>query len=159
MTETPPEPNPDSILLTTKRTLGLDPDYTPYDGEIIVHINSVLANLNQLGLGPVGGMVIDGADATWTDFLVREEQTVPDPRLNHAKSYMHMRVKMLFDPPSVGYVLTAYEKMIQEAEWRLMVAQDDIINPLPPPEITNPDDLDEDFLADQHVIVLDGGAP
>lgn len=154
MTETPPEPDQDSILLTTKRSLGLEPDYTPYDGEIIIHINSVLANLNQLGIGPAGGLAITGTDETWDDFLVRVDELVADPRLNHCKSYMYMRVKMLFDPPGTGYVLTAYEKMIQEAEWRIMVAQDDIIHPLPPPVISEPYDI-----GGYEEIILDGGAP
>lgn len=153
MTEPPVETDPDSILLTTKRSLGLEADYSPFDGEIIIHINSVLATLNQLGIGPAGGMLVTGTDETWTDFLVRVSETIADPRLNHVKSYMHMRVKMLFDPPNVGYVLTAYEKMIQEAEWRIMVAQDDIINPLPPPDTTT------DPYTWYEEVVFDGGAP
>jgi hypothetical protein len=152
MTVTPPEIPAGSILQTTKTSLGLAADYTPYDAEIVIAINSVLANLHQLGIGPDGGMSIDGYAQTWDDFLVRVDELVGDPRLNHVKSYMHMKVRMLFDPPSVGYLVDAYNKMIQEAEWRIMVAQDDIINPLPPPPPPlNPLEIDE--------VVLDGGAP
>jgi hypothetical protein len=153
MTTTPPEPPAGSILQTTKTSLGLAFDYTPYDNEIIIAINSVLANLNQLGIGPDGGMSIDGYDQTWDDFLVRVDETVADPRLAHCKSYMHLKVKMLFDPPSVGYLVDANAKMIEEAEWRIMVAQDDVIHPLPPPPPrVIPWYEDED-------VVLDGGGP
>lgn len=153
MTVTPPDPDPDSILLTAKRSLGLEADYAPFDGELIIHINSVLANLNQLGIGPEGGMFITGVDETWSDFLVRVDELMPDPRLNHVKSYMQLRLKMLFDPPSTGYVVTSYEKMIQEAEWRIMVAQDDVIHPRTiPTEVVT-----DDVFVDE--VVLDGGAP
>lgn len=153
MTVTPPEPDPDSILLTTKTSLGLEAAYTPFDGELIIHINSVLANLNQLGIGPDGGMFITGMDETWSDFLVRVDELVPDPRLNHVKTYMTLKLRMVFDPPSTGYVVTSYEKMIQEAEWRIMVAQDDVIHPRTiPTEV-----VEDDVFVDE--VVLDGGAP
>lgn len=124
---------PNSILNDTKKALGLDPEYTPFDAEIIMHINSVLANLNQLGVGPETGLSIVGVNDGW-DELISDEK-----RLNNVKSYMYLKVRMLFDPPSVGYVLTSMEKMIEEAEWRIMVAQDDIIHVAPPrPVITPP---------------------
>lgn len=153
MTVTPPEYVPDSILQSTKKALGLTLDYTPFDAELVIHINSVLANLNQLGIGPDGGMLIEDETPTWSDFLRRVDEVVPDPRLNHVKSYVYMRVRMLFDPPSVGYLVTSYEKMILEAEWRIMVAQDDVIHPrapAPPPIIP--------WYVEQEV-VLDGGDP
>jgi hypothetical protein len=102
MTVTPPEIPAGSILQTTKTSLGLAADYTPYDAEIVIAINSVLANLHQLGIGPDGGMSIDGYAQTWDDFLVRVDELVGDPRLNHVKSYMHMKVRMLFDPPPLN---------------------------------------------------------
>lgn len=154
MTVTPPEADPDSILLTTKTSLGLEAAYTPFDGEIIIHINSVLANLNQLGIGPDGGMIVTGTDETWTDFLLRADELVSDPRLNHVKSYMFLRLKMLFDPPSTGYTVSAIEKMIQEAEWRIMVAQDDVIHPR-----TLPETVVYDEGASIEEVVLDGGSP
>jgi hypothetical protein len=132
----------------------LPADYTPFDGEILIHINSVLANLNQLGIGPEGGMFITGVDETWSDFLVRVDELVPDPRLNHVKSYMTLRLKMIFDPPSVGYLVTSYEKMITEAEWRIMVAQDDVIHPRTLPTTVV---YDEDASIEE--VILDGGAP
>lgn len=125
---------PNSILEETKQALGLAPDYTPFDAEIIMHINSVLANANQLGIGPDAGLLVVNSSDTWDELIGTEL------RLNHVKSWMFLKVKMLFDPPAVGYVLTAMEKMITEAEWRIMVAQDDIIHPAPPPVVVIPSD-------------------
>lgn len=125
-----------SILDDTKKALGLASDYTPFDTEIMMHLNSVLANLNQLGIGPELGLEVIGSMNTW-DELIGEEK-----RLNHVKSYIYLKVKMLFDPPNVGYVLTAMEKQIDQAEWRVMVAQDDIIHPAPPPVVVPIDPLE-----------------
>lgn len=152
-TPTPEQIAAESILTSTKSALGLAEDYTDFDAELILHINSVLANLHQLGIGPDGGFLIEDKNATWTQFLVRNEEIVADPRLNHVKSYMYQKVRMLFDPPTNQGVITAFEKMIEQAEWRIMVAQDDVINPLPPPTVTDPVDIFGDD------IVLDGGAP
>lgn len=153
MSEPTPEQLAESILTSTKSALGLAPDYTDFDPELILHINSVLANLHQLGIGPIGGFMITDDTATWTQFLLRTDEVISDPRLNHVKSYTYMKVKMLFDPPRLQSVLTAYEKMIEQAEWRIMVAQDDVINPLPPEPL--PDSVDE--FGDE--IILDGGSP
>lgn len=154
MTVTPPEPIPGSILQDTKASLGLAVDYTPFDAELIMHINSVLAILNQLGVGPAGGMSIDGDTQTWDDFLIRVDESVADPRLNDVKSYVSMRVKMIFDPPNLGYVITSWEKVLEELTWRIMVANDDAVHPLPPPVIEQPSDL-----RGYEELILDGGAP
>lgn len=114
---------PGSILVETKAALGLAADYTPFDPEIIMHINSVLSDLNQLGIGPEAGFEITDDSQTWTDFLADEL------RLNNVKSYVQLSVKMKFDPPSVGYVLTAMEKQLEKAEWRINVAREEITYP------------------------------
>lgn len=114
--------NEESILMTTKRTLGLAEDYTVFDEEIATHINSVFGDLHQLGIGPADGFEIESAEAKWEDF-------VDDPIFSGIKSYMTLRVKMLFDPPTLGYLITAYEKMIEKAEWRLNVAREDQLVP------------------------------
>lgn len=139
MTVTPTDPVvPNSILQTTKKALGLEADYTPFDPELIMHINSVLADLNQLGIGPTKGFMIEDASTTWDAFLiptvppVDPPVTASDPRFNAVKSYVFLRVRMIFDPPNVGYVLTAMEKLIEKAEWRIMAMREDIVNPPEP---------------------------
>ena len=107
-----------SILLTIKKMLGLEPDYTPFDTDIIVHINSALMVLRQLGVGPVTGFSITGSDETWDNYLDSPEM------LEAVKSYIFLKVKMLFDPPSSSSVLDAMKEQIAEYEWRLNVEVD-----------------------------------
>lgn len=116
----------DSILTTTKRTLGLAEDYTAFDQEIIMHINSVFGTLNQLGLGPTEGYEIVDATSEWSEFLppLASDPTKSDPRYNPVKSYMYLRLRLLWDPPQVGYVLTAFERQQEQLEWRLQVLAD-----------------------------------
>jgi hypothetical protein len=116
-----------SILTSTKKALGLSEDYTPFDPELIMHINSVLSEFHQLGIGPDAGFEITDETATWSDFLA------DDPRLNGAQSLLYLQVKMLFDPPTVGYVVTALEKQIEQKQWRLNTAREDIVHPVPDP--------------------------
>jgi hypothetical protein len=117
----------DSILNSTKKVLGLDEDYTSFDIDITMHINSVFSVLNQLGIGPANGFAIVDASAVWSDFLAS------DPRLNSAKTYVWLRVRMLFDPPTTSYLITAMEKQIAEFEWRLNTYREDTawVDPTP----------------------------
>jgi hypothetical protein len=103
----------ESILDSVKHVLNLAEDYTPFDQGIIMHINSVLSTLNQLGIGPDGGFMIDDKEAVWSDFL--EGNLL----LNNVKTYMYLRVRMLFDPPTIGYLVTSMEKQIEQLEWRI----------------------------------------
>lgn len=105
----------DSILNSIKKMLGIESDYTAFDTEIIVHINSVFATLEQIcPLVPKSFSITDDStvwsayiqDKTWITFI---------------KSYMYMKVRILFDPPS-GAVLTAFNEAIKESEWRLSIA-------------------------------------
>jgi len=105
--------NPDSILDSIKKPLQVQFDYDVFDHDIMMHINSVFFTLGQLGIGPEGGYQISDADDTWDAFLG------DDPMLNSVKSYMYLRVRMLFDPPSNSFTQTAMKEQIQELEWRL----------------------------------------
>jgi hypothetical protein len=118
----------DSILTSTKQALGLAEDYTAFDPDIIMHINSVFSTLNQLGIGPTLGFMIEDKEALWDTFLGS------DPRLNNIKTYVYLRVRMLFDPPQTGYHTTAMQDQIKELEWRINVQREaeQWINPLPP---------------------------
>lgn len=112
-----------SILKSVKLSLGLTPDYTPFDQELIMHINSVFGDLNQLGLGPLPGFVIDDDSAEWDNFIQDEL------RYMGVKTYMNLRVRMIFDPPDHGGVLASFEKQIEKFEWRLNMAREDIDHP------------------------------
>lgn len=109
----------DSILTSTKKALGLDEGYEAFDPDIIMHINSVLSTVNQLGVGPALGFMIEDKEALWETFLGS------DPRLNNIKSYVYLRVRMLFDPPQTGFHTKAMEDQIKELEWRINVQRED----------------------------------
>jgi hypothetical protein len=105
----------ESILKSTKKVLGIAEEYSAFDLDIITHINSVFSTLTQLGVGPLNGFMIDDDRAEWHNFYG------DDPNYNAIKSYMFLRVRLLFDPPATSYTLAAVERQIQELEWRLNV--------------------------------------
>lgn len=104
-----------SILRSTKKILGIDADYTAFDLDIMTHINSVFSILTQLGIGPVTGFMIEDDDDTWDAFLG------DDPNLSSVKTYVYLRVRLLFDPPTTSYMITSMKEQIQELEFRLNV--------------------------------------
>lgn len=103
----------DSILTSVKKVLGVGADYNVFDTDIIIHTNSAFATLNQLGIGPESGFAIEDDSATWGDFLGE------DKNLNPVKTYVYLRVRMLFDPPGTAYLNTAIKDQVKELEWRL----------------------------------------
>ena len=106
----------ESILTSIKKMLGIAEEYKQFDDDIIMHINSVFMTLRQLGVGPSEGFYIENETNEWMDFIT--DLT----KLQAVKSYMYLRVKILFDPASLGSAtLAAYERQIQEYEWRLNV--------------------------------------
>lgn len=105
----------ESILTSIKKLLGLTEEYTNFDADIIMHINSVFMILNQLGVGPANGFRIEDENATWDEFITE------DDNLDAVKSYIHLKVKLLFDPPLNSAVMEAMKQTINELEWRLNV--------------------------------------
>ena len=104
----------DSILTSIKKLLGIAEEYTHFDNDIIMHINTVFTTLTQLGVGPSEGFFIEDKTAYWDDFI--EDMT----KIQAVKTYIYLKVKLVFDPASVGSsTLAAYERQIQELEWRL----------------------------------------
>lgn len=109
-----------SILNSTKKTLGIADDYTAFDLDIITHINTALSTLTQLGIGPVEGFMIEDDSAVWEDFLDES-----DFQLNSVKSYVFLRVRQLFDPPTTSYLIESFDRQIRELEWRLNVHREE----------------------------------
>lgn len=118
----------DSILTSIKKNLGVDETYEVFDPDIIMYINSALATLTQLGVGPAEGFMIEDKTATWATFLGT------DPRLSPVKTYVQLRTRMLFDPPQTSYLVEAMKQQIQEHEWRMNVHMESTIwtDPTPP---------------------------
>lgn len=106
----------DSILTSIKKLLGITEEYNHFDADLIMHINSAFMTLTQLGVGPEEGFSIKDDSAIWEDFLPES------PKLGAVKSYMYLKVKLLFDPPLSTSVIASIERMISEFEWRINVA-------------------------------------
>ena len=106
----------ESILTSIKEQLGITKEYKQFDNQIIMHINSVFMILKQLGVGPSEGFFIKDDSAKWTEFI-------PNPyRLQAVKSYVYLKVRMLFDNVSLtSAVISANNELIKELEWRLLV--------------------------------------
>ena len=106
----------DSILTSIKKLLGIAEECKDFDTDLILHINSVFMILTQMGIGPKEGFSIEDDSATWDDFLLDSKN------LDAVKTYVHLKVKLVFDPSASSVVTEAMNKMISELEWRLYVA-------------------------------------
>lgn len=108
----------DSILMSVKKLLGIAEENTDFDSDVIISINSVFTVLQQLGIGPSSGFSISDESAVWSDFI-------PDGEMMEAvKSYVALKVRLLFDPPTSGTIMQALTNMTNELEWRLNVLCD-----------------------------------
>lgn len=114
----------DSILDSTKQSLGLATDYTPFDSQIIMHINSVLGILHQLGIGPEDGFAITDSSAEWADLLADVKP------LNTVQSYVYLRVRYLFDPPGTSFALSAMQEQFRELEFRINLYRETQLEPV-----------------------------
>ena len=101
-----------SILNDVKHILGLLPEDSEFDQDLILLINTQFSTLTQLGVGPIHGFEITNKDQTWDQF-------VQDPRLNSVKSFIYLQVKLQFDPPESGFATAAMERQIKELEFRI----------------------------------------
>lgn len=111
-------PVKDSILQSTKKLLGLSHDYDAFDLDIITHINSAFSTLYQAGVGPLSGFYITDASDTWDRFIGNKMH------INDVKSYVYLKVRLLWDPPANSFGIASSEKMLEEFIWRLNVADD-----------------------------------
>lgn len=108
----------DSVLNDVKKILGIDKSYTHFDADLIIHINSVFMILSQIGLGGKDIFTIESERDLWTTFIPN------DGLLSCVKSYVSLKVKLLFDPPVASTSMEALNRMISEYEWRISVAVD-----------------------------------
>lgn len=117
-----------SILTSTKKILGITADYTVFDLDIITHINAAFSILLQLGVGPEDGFMIEDLTTEWEEF------DIPSYQLNLVKTYIFLKVRLLFDPPTTSFLIEAMNKQIMEYEWRLNVFRENDI-PIPVEEV------------------------
>jgi hypothetical protein len=116
----------ESILTSIKKLLGIAEEYTHFDADLIIHINSVLSILTQIGVGPSEGFSIKDESSVWGDFIP-ENSNLELPAIRELiKSYVYMKVKLLFDPPLNSAVIESTNRIISELEWRIQVAADPV---------------------------------
>jgi hypothetical protein len=113
----------DSILTSIKNLLGITEEQKDFDNQIIIHINSVLGALTQIGVGPEEGFAIQDDSASWADFIPEE-----GPKLESVKTYIYAKVRLMFDPPTSSALIENLNKLASELEWRLSVT----VDPTPP---------------------------
>lgn len=129
-----------SILTSTKKILNIGADDTSFDLDILTHINAAFSHLHQLGIGPLNGFVVEDADKQWSDFLNEE---TPLPIVSAVKTSVHLRVRLVFDPPQLPHVMTALQSQLQESDTRLLIMREST-------EWSNPD---------PDLVIVDGGDP
>lgn len=122
-----------SILNDIKKILGLPVDDESFDADVLMHINSTISTLHQLGIGPDEGFSVEDASPTWADYLN------DDKRFNHVKTYIYLKVRYLFDPPTTSFHLNAMKEQIEELEWRInAVREGDITVPVEGTDLSLP---------------------
>lgn len=104
----------ESILTSIKKLLGIHEEYTNFDMDIIIHVNTAFATLNQLGVGPSAGFMIEDSETTWDEYVTSCNMTM-------VKTYIFLKVRMLFDPPTSAALFDSTSQMIKELEWRLIL--------------------------------------
>ena len=114
-----------SILNDVKKVIGIDKDYNDFDSDLIMFINSAFFNLRQLGVGPKEGYSISGEKNDWSEF------TADESLLTGVKPYIQQKVRLQFDPPTTSFGITSAEKVIDEYEFRLLVASDKGVHEIP----------------------------
>jgi hypothetical protein len=115
----------ESILLSIKKLLGILPDYTNFDDDIIIHINTAFAILNQLGVGPKNGFMIVDENSSWGEYTTENN-------LNMVKTYIYLKVRLLFDPPTSSALIESINRTLSEIEWRIFLEGDPKIEDTPP---------------------------
>ena len=107
----------DSILNTIKKMLGIDSDDTDFDVDIMIHINSITPNLSQMGIGPTNGYIVTSSEQLWSDYI---DSSIIN--LEGVKTYIYLKTKLIFDPPTNSTTIEAINKNLSELEWRMMLA-------------------------------------
>lgn len=117
----------DSILNSIKKLLGLPEDYTPFDQDVLIHINTVFTMLQQMGVGPEDGFLVTSQNETWSEFLGPGELA----NLHSVKTYTYIKVRKIFDPPGASNHLAALDNVLEELEWRISVRREEVMRPTP----------------------------
>ena len=116
----------ENIRASIKKLLGFEEDYTAFDTDIMMHINSAFMGLHQLGVGPAAGYALSSGLETWVEFFGTHND------LHGVKTYIYLKVRLVFDPPSTSFVIDAIQKQIAELEWRLNIQAERLVADVAP---------------------------
>lgn len=105
----------ESILNSIKKLLNISKDEHAFDTDIIIHINSVISALLQIGIGPSEGFRVSDESDTWQDYITDEQ------KIDYIKTYIYLKVKLIFDPPLNSSLMQSFNETIRELEWRLHI--------------------------------------
>ena len=130
----------ESILTSIKKMLGISEEYTHFDADIIMHINTVFVTLKQIGVGPSKGFSIKDSSTTWDEYISE------DLDLESVKTYIFLKVKLVFDPPASSIVTESFKRAASEIEWRLNIEVDS-------PTIESEDSDNNEGSGDSNVII------
>lgn len=112
----------ESIMISLRDSIGDDTLLSGcFDNELIMHINSLFMILTEIGIGPQNGFRITGTTEKWSDFFQED-----DGKLDAAKTWMQLKLKLVFDPPSSSSVLKSMQEICSELEWRLLTMKEDL---------------------------------
>ena len=134
----------ESILKSTKKILGLADNYTPFDLDVITHINAAFSILDQLGVGPDGGFMIEDEVTVWGDYAA------PPNQLHLIKTYVFLKVRMLFDPPTTSFLIEATNNQLREYEWRLNTFREWALDPVDP--MDEVEFIEEDVMGEEELV-------
>jgi hypothetical protein len=140
--------NPDSILDSVKKMVGFDPDYTVFDLDIVILINSAFGSLQQLGVGADTGFVITDNTTLWQQYVSQFAY------LGMVKTYIFMAVRLAFDPPANSFGITAIQDQLEQLAWRINVAAEQVTPPSDPFAVQ---EIEEAAAGEESVTVFQGG--
>lgn len=123
-------PNTAGVLNSIKKRIGFEPDYTVFDQDLLVSINTAFFNLRQLGVGPDKGFRISSSSDGWDGFVSQE-----NPSFDAVKDYVYLKVRLAFDPPATSFAIDAIKGQISELEYRLNVEFDTEVPSAEPTEL------------------------
>lgn len=110
----------ESILTCIKQMLGIEENDEAFDKELIIHINSAISVLTQLGVGLVDGFKITGKLEEWIQL------TLGRIDIDDIKNYIYFKCRLSFDPPQNSFLVKSLEDQIKELEWRIDVQVDPV---------------------------------
>lgn len=105
-----------TVLEDVRKVIGGDMIDPHFDQELCMHINSVLVGLRQIGVKTGTNIVND--ETLWSELV----PNIID--VESIKTWLGLKVRLIFDPPTSSYVSSAIEENLRELEFRIQLEVD-----------------------------------